>query len=256
MSTSGITELLQSEIARFPRARLYVAKGPDKGAEVSLEGQTVLVGSDESCQLRLTDPAVSRRHFELSGGPGGYRLCDLRSTNGIFIEDVQVHDVRLTGKARITLGRTELRFEPERQEIQWPLSASDRFGDALGRSTAMRRVFALLDRAAPTSSSVVLEGEGGTGKELLARAIHAASGRSEGPFVVVEGALGEQVVEKDLFGHELGRYAGSNASRPAPSKRPRAGRSIWTRCRSCRCPCRRACSGCSSRASSAGRTLR
>ena len=139
MSAEGVTELLQSEVARFPRARLTVAKGPDKGAEVALEGQTVGVGSDEGCQLRLTDPAVSRRHFELSGGPGGYRLRDLRSTNGVFIDDVQMLDARLSGKVRITLGRTELRFEPERQEIQWPLSGSDRFGEAFGRSTAMRR---------------------------------------------------------------------------------------------------------------------
>src|SRR5690242_16504471 len=154
MAAPGVTELLQSEVVRFPRARLYVAKGPDKGAEVSLEGQTVMVGSDESCQLRLTDTSVSRRHFELSGGPGGYRLRDLRSTNGVFIEGVQVLDARLSDKVRITLGRSELRFEPERQQIQWPLSQSDRFGEALGRSTAMRRLFALLERAAPTDSSI------------------------------------------------------------------------------------------------------
>src|SRR3954464_1389353 len=133
------TEVLHPELARFPRARLTVVKGPDKGGEVVLEGQTVIIGSDETCQLRLTDTSVSRRHFELSGGPGGYRLRDLKSTNGVFIEGVQVLDVRLTDKARITLGRTEMRFEPERQQIQWPLSPSDRFGEAIGRSTAMRR---------------------------------------------------------------------------------------------------------------------
>src|SRR5688572_16964223 len=123
-----VTELLHSDVARFPRARLTVVKGPDKGTEVVLEGQTVTVGSDETCQLKLTDTSVSRRHFELSGGPGGYRLRDLKSTNGVFIEGVQVLDGRLAEKCRITLGRSELRFEPERQQIQWPLSQSDRFG--------------------------------------------------------------------------------------------------------------------------------
>ena len=82
MSADQLTEVLQPDIARFPRARLTVSKGPDKGLEVVLEGQSVTVGTDESCQLRLTDSSVSRRHFELSGGPGGYRLRDLRSTNG------------------------------------------------------------------------------------------------------------------------------------------------------------------------------
>ena len=62
------TEVLQAELARFPRAKLTVVKGPDKGLSVVLEGQTVVVRSDESCQLKLTDGSVSRRHVELSGG--------------------------------------------------------------------------------------------------------------------------------------------------------------------------------------------
>lgn len=199
-----MTEVLQADVARFPRAKLSVVKGPDKGAEVALEGQTVVVGSDESCQLRLMDPSVSRRHMELSGGPGGYRLRDLRSTNGVFIEGVQVLDARLTDKTRFTVGRNELRFEPERSEVQWPLSVHEKFGEVLGKSLVMRRVFALLERAATTESPIVLEGEAGTGKEVLARAIHDRSARREGPFVVVDlGASNEALMESDLFGHDV-----------------------------------------------------
>jgi DNA-binding NtrC family response regulator len=198
-----LTEVLHPDTARFPRARLSVVKGPDKGVEVVLEGQTVVVGSDETCQLKLTDGSVSRRHFELSGGPGGYRLRDLRSTNGVFIEGVQVLDGKLSDKARLTVGRTELRFEPERHEIQWPLSPHERFGDILGKSTTMRRAFALLERAAPTDSSIVLEGETGTAKEALARAIHEKSKRTEEDFVVADlSSSNEQLIESDLFGHD------------------------------------------------------
>lgn len=204
MALDQLTEVLQADIARFPRARLTVTKGPDKGLEVVLEGQPVVVGSDESCQLKLTDSSVSRRHFELTGGPGGYRLRDLRSTNGVRIEGVQVMDAKLSDKVRLTVGRTELRFEPERHEIQWPLSPHERFGEVLGRSLVMRRLFAVLERAAPTESPVILEGGPGTGKELLAHAIHEKSARREGPFVVVDlGASSEPLMESDLFGHDV-----------------------------------------------------
>lgn len=198
------TEVLQTEVARFPRARLTVVRGPDKGAEVRLEGQPVIVGSDESCQLRLGDPSVSRKHLELTGGPGGYRLRDLRSTNGVFIEGVQVLDARLTDKTRLIVGRNELRFEPERAQVQWPLSMSDRFGEVWGKSLVMRRVFAMLEKSAHTDSSVVLEGESGTEKEGLARGIHGRGAREDGPFVVVDlGASNEALMESDLFGHEV-----------------------------------------------------
>ena len=213
MALDQMTEVLQADIARFPRARLTVTKGPDKGLEVVLEGQPVVVGSDETCQLKLTDTSVSRRHFELTGGPGGYRLRDLRSTNGVRVEGVQVMDAKLSDKVRLSVGRTELRFEPERHEIQWPLSPHERFGEVLGRSLVMRRLFALLERAAPTESPVILEGDPGTGKEVLARAIHEKSARREGPFVVVElGASSEPLMESDLFGHDV--------SSARPSARP------------------------------------
>jgi DNA-binding NtrC family response regulator len=204
MALDQMTEVLQADVARFPRARLTVTKGPDKGLEVVLEGQPVVVGTDESCQLKLTDSSVSRRHFELSGGPGGYRLRDLRSTNGVRLEGVQVMDAKVSDKVRLAIGRTELRFEPERTEIQWPLSPHERFGEVLGRSLVMRRLFAVLERAAPTESPVILEGDPGTGKEVLARAVHEKSARREGPFVVVDlGASSEPLMEADLFGHDV-----------------------------------------------------
>ncbi|MCI0571042.1 MAG: sigma 54-interacting transcriptional regulator [Myxococcaceae bacterium] len=190
--------------ARFPRARLSVVGGPDAGAHVLLEGQTVVVGSGDDCDLKLTDTSVSRRHMELSGGPGGWRLRDLRSTNGVFLAGLQVIEARLSEKVRIRLGRSELRFEPERTQVHWPLSPRERFGEAWGKSAAIRRVFALLEQAGPATGGIVLEGEPGVGKETLARGVHAQCARKDAPFVVVDvEALVHGTLEADLFGQEL-----------------------------------------------------
>jgi two-component system, NtrC family, response regulator GlrR len=199
-----MTEVLHADSTRFPRAKVIVTKGPDKGREVLLEGQTIVIGTDATCELQLNDSSVSRRHFELSGGPGGYRLRDLRSTNGVFVEGIAVMDARLSDKARLAVGRTELRFEPQRQEVQWPLSPHERFGDVHGKSVVMRRLFALLERAALSELPIVIEGDAGTGKEALARGVHEKSVRREGPFVAVDvGASSETLIDSDLFGHDV-----------------------------------------------------
>jgi DNA-binding NtrC family response regulator len=88
------------------------------------------------------------------------------------------------------------------------------FGPVLGASPAMRRLFTTLRRVATTEATVLLEGETGTGKGLLAEAVHAASPRAAGPFVQVDcGAISRNLIESELFGHERGSFTGATASR-------------------------------------------
>jgi transcriptional regulator with GAF, ATPase, and Fis domain len=110
----------------------------------------------------------------------------------------------------IAIGETVIALEPLDGTISEPLSLSDHFGPVLGRSATMRHLFAILERVAPSDATVLIEGETGTGKSMLAEAIHAASPRAKMPFVVVDcSTLPHHLMESELFGHERGAFTGA-----------------------------------------------
>jgi DNA-binding NtrC family response regulator len=98
----------------------------------------------------------------------------------------------------------------ENESLRRRLASEGQFGQMIGRSAAMRRAFELADRVAPAGSSVLLLGESGTGKDLLAQEIHARSPRNGKPFVAVNcAALPETLIESELFGYERGAFTGA-----------------------------------------------
>ena len=113
--------------------------------------------------------------------------------------------------ARLLTGsRRQAREEVLRRAVERPYS----FGDFLCESPAMQQVYSIIDRVASSSVDVLVTGETGTGKELVARAIHARSRRSSGPFVPVDcGAIPDTLMESELFGYERGAFTGANALR-------------------------------------------
>jgi two-component system response regulator GlrR len=198
----------------FARFRLLVTDGPDRSRFELTTGGELAVGTGDANQLVLTDPTVSRHHFVIVATPRGYHLRDTGSTNGTFLAGHRVDSAYLVDGSILRAGVTTLRFEAADGEIREPLSDEDRFGRALGKSPAMRRLFALLPRIAASSSTVLIEGETGTGKSLLARAIHAASPRARGPFMLVDcGAIPAALIESELFGHERGAFTGALGAR-------------------------------------------
>ena len=196
------------------RARLVVKRGPDKGRELLLEKPRVRVGTAPDCELQLTDEAVSRYHLELRATDRGFVLRDLESTNGTRVGGLQLVEALLDAPVVLELGETRLQISPAEGSIEIPLSARGSLGGLLARSRAMRQVFAILERVAPSRSTVLLEGESGTGKEVAAHAIHQLSPRNDGPFVVVDcGAIPPTLIESELFGHERGAFTGADRAR-------------------------------------------
>ena len=183
-------------------------------APFTSSSERTVAGTHESADLVLQDPAVSRFHFEIAMGPRGASIRDLGSLNGTSVNGVSVLHAHLRDGAVIEVGRTRLRFELGEGTAAVPLSTRERFGLAVGRSFAMARAFAVLERAAASESTVLLEGETGTGKELVAESIHRESPRKERPFVVVDcGAVPRDLLESELFGHARGAFTGAVAAR-------------------------------------------
>jgi transcriptional regulator with GAF, ATPase, and Fis domain len=198
----------------FRRMRVSVVLGPDQGLTRESDARELSIGTSRGNDVVLTDAAVSRHHCVIESTPQGFRLTDLGSTNGTRLGPYRIERGFLGTAAQISLGASAIKFEALDDLVSEPLSPDDRFGTMLGRSPAMRRLFADLPRIAASDATVLLEGETGTGKGLLCDAIHQASPRRNGPFIVVDcAAIPPTLIESELFGHERGAFTGAHATR-------------------------------------------
>ena len=197
------------------RFRLRVASGPDQGKEHALEAGTTMVGTHADNDLVLTDATVSRYHLEIRIRRDGIEVRDLDTTNGTKHGGARVGQVILIGPARLRLGKhTEIDVEPIDSGVELDDWRGDRFGEVIGTTPAMRRLFALLARAATTEATILLQGETGTGKEAISEAVHQASPRAGGPFVVVDcGSIPHELIASELFGHAKGSFTGAAADK-------------------------------------------
>jgi DNA-binding NtrC family response regulator len=101
------------------------------------------------------------------------------------------------------------------RDLQQRLESLTRFGEMLGQSDEMRRIFNMIEAVAPSNASVLIVGESGTGKELVARAMHQKSNRKRGPFIALNcGAFPREILENELFGHEKGAFTGAITEKP------------------------------------------
>jgi len=208
------TQVVRGNTLFIRKFEVVVVDGPDRGARLASTGEEMTIGGVEGNDLVLSDGTISRHHCGLRIDEHGLELRDLGSTNGTFVGDVEIIRSYIKSGARIRVGQTSVAIELLDQEIGQPLATGDRMGELIGGSPAMRRLFPLLEQCAGSMATVLLQGETGTGKELVAEAIHRASGRVDKPFVVVDcSALSHQLAESELFGHVRGAFTGADAAR-------------------------------------------
>ena len=203
---------------------LVVLEGPAQGQTQRPQKRQVVLGSDPSCDLVLPDPHVSRLHCRLEVEDREYVLRDLGSTNGTRVDGVRVREACLQDGSVVEIGQSRVKLRLLDEPFEIPLSEEEAFEGLVGRSVAMRELFETMGRVAPTDAPVVILGETGTGKELVARALHIRSRRTGRPFVVFDcGAVPATLIESELFGHERGAFTGAADRRAGCFERAHGG---------------------------------
>ena len=209
----------------LPTFVLTVQEGPGPGATFAVkEAGRVLLGQSDACTLRLSDPTVSRRHAALELTPRGLRVTDLQSRNGTRVNGLTVMEALLEGGEQLRVGDTVLKVDTAGVKPGTPTLVLGGFGKLLGQSIPMRRLYPGLERLAQSDVPVTIEGETGTGKEMLAESLHEKGPRAKLPFVVFDcAAVSATLAESDLFGHEKGAFTGAVSARAGVFEQAKGG---------------------------------
>ena len=196
------------------KCQLSIIEGPDKGKKYALVKSATKIGKKENNDFIVSDSTVSRNHMIIEYSSDSFQLRDLGSTNGTYVNGTRVKEAYLVPGDRIKLGNTTLEFVAFEEKVKIEPSDKEVFGSMVGCSLKMRQIFGILEKISPSFATVIIEGETGTGKELVARAVHENSPRKNRSFVVFDcGSVAPNLIESELFGHEKGSFTGAIKSR-------------------------------------------
>jgi len=173
-------------LVRFPSLVLVAAHRDGREAACPLGVAPVIVGTHPEVDLPVNDPAVSRRHCVVTLTSQGILVRDLRSKNGTSIGGIEIVEAYLPTTNFARIGGVTIRAHMTGPSTELAVWSDPRFGGVFGGSIVMRALFRLLHDAAQTGSSILLRGEAGTGKTMLAQAIHDASPWRDGPLVICD----------------------------------------------------------------------
>jgi len=171
----------------------------------------LVLGRDPACEIAIDHPQVSRRHAVVRGGTPA-TVQDLGSTNGVHVDDRRLEP----GECRPLMAGGSFRVGPFRGVLVEDQSTTSADGRAalLVNDPTREALSDVVCRVARSPVSVLIHGETGAGKEVLARALHAVSGRA-GPLLGINcAALSEALFESELFGHERGAFTGAVTAKP------------------------------------------
>ncbi|WP_245677734.1 sigma 54-interacting transcriptional regulator [Chondromyces crocatus] len=171
-------------------------------------GSTLVLGSGPAAGVQVRDPTVSARHCLVAHRGDAIEISDLGSRNGVRVGGVLVKLARLQPGSCVEIGHTLVRVDVPR--AGGTISEGPPLEQLVGRSRVMRQLAASVRKMAPLRLPVLLRGESGTGKDLIARAVHEESPRARAPFITLNcAAIARELAESELFGHRRGAFTGA-----------------------------------------------
>lgn len=219
--TLHLSSLNQPKGKPVLRCRVAVVAGPDKGKDFPLASGTTKIGRGGRNDLILSDPAVSSFHLEIELKAAGIQVRDMGSTNGTRIGGQRIQNSTVEVGSELQIGQTKLKivFEEPTEPLVPPS-----LGRLIGQSAKMSDVYRMVRKGAKGEVPVLIQGETGCGKELVAQEIHQLSARAQGPFITLDcSAIPKELIESELFGHEKGAFTTAVSQRKGAFELARGG---------------------------------
>lgn len=203
------TLFLDHEDSKIHKAQLIIYAKGFPSRYISLNKETVSLGSSEDNDIFIQDSYISKHHCVISKKGSDYFITDQESRNGTYLNHILVKENILKNKSTIQIGKALLEFQSTD-----PFLKKNEFQGIVSKNLLMHQIFQTVEKIAPISTTVIIYGETGTGKELIARAIHEKSSRKNNPFITVNcGAIPKDLIESELFGHVKGAFTGAMTHR-------------------------------------------
>ncbi len=221
MSEDGKTVTAIAARLRSPSTRFVEILSPGNPSVLRVRDGVVRIGREAGNDIVIDDPFVSRVHMEVRVYPDGVQVADLDTKNGTHFQGARIRELPVKNEATLMLGKQVTLRVRVQDESQPALGDGT---ELVGSSAAGQKLRSSIGRVAPTSLTVLIEGETGTGKEVVARAIHARSPRAPKSLVVFDcGAVSPNLVATELFGHTKGAYTGATGATEGAFRRAQGG---------------------------------
>ena len=196
----------------------------DETEKFPIEKALARIGSAKDNDVRIQQPSVDKHHAFIECREDGFFLKDLNSREGTYVQGNRVSEAAIKAGFEITFGKVKTRFLSATKGSPLSPTQATSFSGILGQSPAMQKLYSLVRKISASSVAILLQGETGTGKELVARAIHSLSDRAESPLITLNcGAIPKTLIESEFFGHKKGAFTGSEEERIGAFERANTG---------------------------------